>query len=190
MPENFFEHILLMQIISYIVLAIVIGIMYLVGLFKEGKYFSYHGRLNRWAFFKKLFFCFFTSIVIVIPSLLIVVQKLNTLDTAFYVIMTIITSPFYAYVMVMSIKRLHDLNISGKLFIAYVAVLLIFNTIIFALVGPDPNKVLLLQDNIIFKIISIISSIINLALLITLFFIRGSKGENKYGPDPLEKTVM
>jgi len=190
MSESFSQNFMQMQLLSFAAFGIILCILYLTGMFKEGRFFSYHDRLSRWPFFKKIVFCFFTFIVIVIPTIVLASTNLDSQGMAMSALIALVVAPFYTYGLITTIRRLHDLNISGKLFLVYVVVLMIFNLVVFSLVGNDIEKLKLLQGNLAFQIISTISGIIQIALLIILLFIRGSIGSNNYGPDPLEKPII
>lgn len=189
MPEEFLQNILKIQLTAFAVFAVIFCFLYLIGLLKEGKPFSYHGRINRWPFFKKFVFCFFTFIVVAIPTFMLATQVFPPTDLAYAILIAALTAPFYIYFLVLTVKRLHDFNISGKLFLVYVLGLLAFNTIVLFYVGNDPSKMKMLEENTIFSIISTILGITQLSLFILLFFIRGNKRENNYGPDPLAEKI-
>ena len=77
------------------------------------------------------------------------------------------------------IKRLHDLNFSGWWLL--VAALLTAP----GGLAIDPRINLPLPEPLRYILIAV-NIVIGLSFMVSCFFIKGSKGENKYGKDPLE----
>ena len=79
-----------------------------------------------------------------------------------------------------AVRRLHDRGLSGKAMIPCVC--LSFVCMVLAWSGDGASFVGVL--------VSIMASIYNFCLFVLLGFIRGTRGSNKYGPDPLEKVSL
>ena len=77
-----------------------------------------------------------------------------------------------------AVRRLHDRGYSGKAIIPSICFSFVY--IALALSGNDASFVGVL--------ISIVAAVYNFVLFVLLGFIRGTRGPNKYGPDPLEAT--
>ena len=75
-----------------------------------------------------------------------------------------------------SVRRLHDQGNSGKAMIP--SVCFSFVMTLLSLSGNDESS--------IGALVGIIAEVYNLILFVFLGFLRGAKGPNKYGPDPLE----
>ena len=150
-------------------------------------YFSYKGRLNRKVFFfswlKLLGLVFMFTLILtlmvflsttfsiylkIFPLLLVVLCVLGLLITVVGMIS-------------IQIKRLHDLNFSVWW--------LLVGTLIAAPgnLAVNPRNNLPLPEPLRFILIAVYV-VTFLSLMVSFFFIKGSKGENKYGKDPLEKT--
>ena len=152
----------------------------------RGFYFSHEGRLNRknfflcsielWAFFE-LFYC---------PFFLIELLTNNTNPLLFDGILFVLSLLFCIGMTSISIKRLHDLNLSGRwvvLPLSFAAGFLIITGLFRGQIESEQLEFLLL----IFIFLYICSSIILFILTcIILFFVKGTNGDNKYGLDLLQ----
>lgn len=94
----------------------------------------------------------------------------------------VVILPVWWASIVISIKRLHDRNISAFWLLPMVLWagvgngLMILNLEIFHIV-----------QSLIF-VLGLIVMLINLWLGINIYFLRGTKGPNRFGPDPLERS--
>ena len=87
-----------------------------------------------------------------------------------------------------SVKRGHDRNISTWVIGAWYVVLAMSDILrFFGWLRSSPNQNVLSSANLISFAFIMIAGIISLALLIELGFRRGTRGPNRYGPDPLAK---
>jgi uncharacterized membrane protein YhaH (DUF805 family) len=90
---------------------------------------------------------------------------------------------------VISVKRGHDRNISTWVIGAWYVVLAIFDVLCFlGWLQTRPNQNVFSTANLFSFAYLMIAGIISLALLIELGFRRGTRGSNRYGPDPLAKS--
>ena len=87
-----------------------------------------------------------------------------------------------------SVKRGHDRNISTWVIGAWYVALAMSDILrFFGWLRSSPNQNVLSSANLISFAFIMIAGIISLALLIELGFRRGTRGPNRYGPDPLAK---
>ena len=141
------------------------------------------GRLNRWRYFKRMFALLIISEVIIIVVSMIAALSMPTVifssDTSLFDNLTVnvakvvcfLLTPAYFCLMV---RRLHDLNKSEV--IAYVAVAVICVNILSLDLEQEEDSIL-----------EIALQWLNFAFTLYLLFFPGTKGNNKYGSDPLEK---
>ena len=119
-------------------------------------YFSYKGRLNRWPYFLRNIGCF-----IVVFILTVIIGLIGENDIGFIFIIScggILV--MYLFLLMQTIKRLHDLDKSGWYLLIRLA-----------------------------GIIPLIGMIISLAFELYLFLAKGTTGPNRFGPDPLGGTA-
>lgn len=111
--------------------------------------------------------------VLVLVVTYVIVDKVGSIASA---IQTIASFIIGIYTVPVSVRRLHDLGYSGKAIIPSVCFSFILTLL--SLSGNDPG--------LIVALLGIIAAVYNLILFVLLGFIRGTKGPNRYGPDPLE----
>ena len=127
-------------------------------------YYSSEGRLNRWPYFLKFVGCLIVSLIPVI--LLIVANYIISyfhipidLDIFFiygYILFCLILLLIGLYMLLLSVKRLHDLDKSGWYLLIRLA-----------------------------NFIPYIGWVIVLVFDLYLFLAKGTTGPNRFGPDPL-----
>ncbi len=83
-------------------------------------------------------------------------------------------------------KRLHDLNKSGWLILI---TLFPFGTVLMFILSFNVFSLPTFFDTNIFKIIFTITSFYSFYLIFIILFVRGTKGPNMYGKDPLEEVI-
>lgn len=163
-------------IIALVIYIITAAFLYFNGNFKNEGLFDCRGRLIRLAFLTRILaLCFVAILLQLIASLLVYVSPLLAL-----IIESTISALSLILYYVFMIKRLHDLNFSGKYVVCYFLFLVIFFTMI--------SSYYPLIDYSILSPFLLLFFIINIVLFILLFFIRGTKGNNKYGSDPFDFT--
>jgi len=126
-------------------------------------YFSYEGRLNRWPYFLRYIGCLVAYFIFMI-FLGIMAGIIANSNTAIGNIITLLISfllliaalIMVIFMLMQSIKRLHDLDKSGWYLLIRLA-----------------------------SIIPLIGWIIVLCFDLYLFFVKGTTGPNRFGPDPL-----
>lgn len=144
------------------------------------------GRLNRWRYFKRLVALFLISelVLIVAGTIVMIIFYVLMPDASFwnndaelknYAIIfaqgvCFLMTPAYFCLMV---RRLHDLN-KGEAIAYWLTAVSCAN-----ILGLDLGQ---REDSILETILQII----NLGFTIYLLFFRGTKGNNRYGSDPLE----
>ena len=153
-------------------------------------YNSFKGRINRKTYIlillKETFVLllytggFFISATAVehIESKVVIAPFLIIMGIMFFVISIVIAVSQITSL----VKRLHDLNFSG-----YWVLLIFFLEIVLSLI-LELSEISGIQLPLLVEIIvSIMAVILFLVGFIGLFFIKGTKGDNKYGPDPLQE---
>ncbi len=132
------------------------------------------GRLNRLRYFKRGLVVLLASLVIGIPALMIFSDEWGNLTSFGNMITTIIGIVALFPMYCLDVRRLQDMNKDNT--IAKVSFVLSAITVITA-----PNDVDVFTMDTSVAIVYLVNSAIGLYLL----FAPGTKGENKYGPDPL-----
>ena len=147
-------------------------------------YFSFKGRLNRkpfLSFYKKMF------------AALLAVLILSVFDDSN--VMRIITVLFGWFIVVplcllgitsVPVKRLHDLNLSGRWFLIGVGILSSLDITLRVIEKISPLKLQVAEETILLLENTTFIIFIPLFIcLVILCFKKGVKGNNRYGPDPL-----
>ena len=148
------------------------------------KVFTIQGRLNRMPY--NIFSFVLMLIPVVIITLMFLLQaylktnlKLvsgtfaNVLIAAALIAVFIVILCFIGQV-TLTIRRLHDLNLSGWFYLLFII--------------PDTLTAALYNEaSSLMKMISIVLTLIPVIFFLLLMFKRGTDGENKYGADPLSK---
>ena len=120
------------------------------------KYFTTHGRLNRWAYFVKGVKLFFMSLIpYILMGISVAMMEArsdfaNVLGLILILPSIALVLPFVVASIMLEIRRCHDLGHSGWLI----------------LIGFIPY--------------------INIIFWLYILFCPGTKGDNQYGPDPLQ----
>ena len=143
-------------------------------------YFSFKGRLNRKLFFLCILEIFGLVAFFCLPVLAGVYFNVNgMLLIVPGVIMFVVCSILNTIIIyIPMVKRLHDLNLSGW-WLLFVLLLSFPAT----LVG---GEIRFLSSLDLEMMLAVIGVIVNSFFLIILFFMKGTKGDNKYGLDPIE----
>ena len=112
-------------------------------------------------------------------------------ETAGYVTMHIVTVAFFYPQFVIALKRAHDLNMSDRTIYAwYIALIVDYAVIRLTLwiwSNYDQNLYSLVALAFVLMFITAVG-LVTIVLLIEFGFRRGTRGPNRYGPDPLAKT--
>ena len=147
-------------------------------------YFSFKGRLNR-----KPFLTFYQKMF----AALLIALILSTFDDSN--IMRIITAIFGWFVAAplcllgvtsFPVKRLHDLNFSGRWFLIGVGILFSLDITLRVIEKVSSLKLQVAEETVfLLENVTFIVFIPLFICLIILCFKKGVKGHNKYGPDPL-----
>ena len=147
---------------------------------------NFDGRISRKTFW-------LASIAVLVIELLIAAAAAATAeefadeatgDLAMDIVLFAFLYPQFA----ISVKRGHDRNISTWVIGAWYVALAMSDILrCFGRLRSSPNQNVLSSANLISFAFIMIAGIISLALLIELGFRRGTRGPNRYGPDPLAK---
>jgi uncharacterized membrane protein YhaH (DUF805 family) len=147
---------------------------------------NFDGRISRKTFW-------LASIAVLVIELLIAAAAAATAeefadeatgDLAMDIVLFAFLYPQFA----ISVKRGHDRNISTWVIGAWYVALAMSDILrCFGWLRSSPNQNVLSSANLISFAFIMIAGIISLALLIELGFRRGTRGPNRYGPDPLAK---
>ncbi len=108
--------------------------------------------------------------------ILYVISGASVVQTGFIIAFILVTLAFYGGLIIVGVRRLHDLNATGMFILIPVVgdmVTGVFNSTTYF----DPN---------LLTIISRLNWIIKL-VFICVFCHKGTEGPNRYGPDPLAK---
>lgn len=153
------------------------------------KYLSFHGRLNRKRYILRSLALVAALVIVQIVICLLVVgiyicaEQLNCVELidvnhippTFYMIDYVLEAVFsvvnLTLGMSLMVRRLHDLNRSG-----FLALFNYVLSIVFFVLG--------VEFSLFFWFIGLL---VGLSFAIYLIFFKGTKGDNKYGPDPLAK---
>ena len=142
-------------------------------------YYSFKGRLNRKKFILLLIESFgiiaFLLCIFMLSSLFVKASQVfvTTISIAAMVIAGLVIG---IATMGIAVRRLHDLNLSG---------LWVVLPLPFEATAQLQRVGIAVFPPTVDLIVTIIGSIIVIGLVIPLWFIKGTKGDNKYGPDLL-----
>jgi uncharacterized membrane protein YhaH (DUF805 family) len=146
---------------------------------------NFEGRITRKTFWLASIAVFVIELVIVAIAAGVVEEFTN--EAAGDLTMDIGVFAFLYPQFVISLKRGHDRNISTWVIGAWYVVLATFDVLRFA--GQTrPNQNVFSTANLLLFVFIMLSGIITLAFFIELGFRRGTRGPNRYGPDPLAKS--
>ena len=162
--------------------------------------FSFRGRINRakiWLFFLILVIAYIVfGLVLNVAfgaSLISFLMMLGTRPAALFAggavaLPLILFGLFYALMfyigLAVSAKRLHDRNKSATWLLVFIVLPLILN-IVGAIVAPTDLSTGVPNTNPIKIVLSLASVAISLWAFVELYCLRGTTGDNQYGPDPL-----
>ena len=149
--------------------------------------FSFKGRLNRKAFFFSwlkllglaVVYGLITALMAILSKMLPIYLSIFTFLLIALCILGLIT--IFVGMIGIQIKRLHDLNFSGWWLLVAAIITAPGN------LASDPRVDLSFPEPL-GTILIAVYLIIFIGLMISLFFIKGSKGDNKYGKDPLKPS--
>ena len=138
------------------------------------KFFSCQGRLNRKPFIMRLFGVIVVSMIFYALFYSLLGNK-QVADGAAIVIFIIEVVAIYTLV----VRRLHDLGMGQPLAVLYL-VIVILQPFFFRLIAELP------EDSMEAQVVQGLELFTNL-LIVCLMMIRGKRGPNQYGDDPLQK---
>ena len=138
------------------------------------KFFNCRGRLNRKPFIMRLFGVIVVSMIFYALFYSLLGNK-QVADGAAIVIFIIEVIAIYTLV----VRRLHDLGMGQPLAVLYL-VIVILQPFFFRLIAELP------EDSMEAQVVQGLELFTNL-LIVCLMMIRGKRGPNQYGDDPLQK---
>lgn len=138
------------------------------------KFFNCRGRLNRKPFIMRLFGVIVVSMIFYALFYSLLGNK-QVADGAAIVISIIEVVAIYTLV----VRRLHDLGMGQPLAVLYL-VIVILQPFFFRLIAELP------EDSMEAQVVQGLELFTNL-LIVCLMMIRGKRGPNQYGDDPLQK---
>lgn len=138
------------------------------------KFFNCRGRLNRKPFIMRLFGVIVVSMIFYALFYSLLGNK-QVADGAAIVIFIIEVVAIYTLV----VRRLHDLGMGQPLAVLYL-VIVILQPFFFRLIAELP------EDSMEAQVVQGLELFTNL-LIVCLMMIRGKRGPNQYGDDPLQK---
>ena len=135
-------------------------------------FFRQSGRLNRLRYFKRVLVIFLISLVVTIPVMVIFSDGAGNVSSFGNIIVTLINLAILIPCYCLDVRRLHDMDKDETL-----AKILLILGIIVAIVPVDdlyyaPPPMI---------VVYLVGTVLGLYVLFT----PGTKGENKYGADPL-----
>ena len=138
-------------------------------------FFRRDGRLNRLRYFKRSMMIALVSMIVVLGIILMDVNALGHLSSFGNGLIKFFSAAVQIPIFCLMVRRLHDMNKDETL--AYVYIAMSLSTIIF-----QGNDFLVTEPSQLENVITFVNGI--LALYILLW--PGTKGDNRYGADPLE----
>ena len=146
-------------------------------------FFTYKGRMSRRQYLKYPLLIFITSLIIIIGRAYALTEMLHgsTPDTNTLRILSVVPGVILLLWVILSfptVKRLHDINFSGWVY------LLLLITPVYNVLSQIYPTLYHLNNGIISEI-KLIIKILFVFIFFILFFQKGTKGANDYGPDPL-----
>ena len=138
------------------------------------KFFNCRGRLNRKPFIMRLFGVIVVSMIFYALFYSLLGNK-QVADGAAIVIFIIEVVAIYTLV----VRRLHDLGMGQPLAVLYL-VIVILQPFFFRLIAELP------EDSMEAQVVQGLN-LFTMLLIVCLMMIRGKRGPNQYGDDPLQK---
>ena len=140
----------------------------------KSRFFSYHGRFSRRDYWLSILFLIIAVILWV--GLLL---ALSLLQLSYWTMVALLVPPFLIILIagiIVTIKRLHDRNKSGWFYVIYVTL-------------PDGLSRMsdyVEQDGLLMWGLLFLALLIGIVGLVDIGFLRGTRGENRFGPDPVD----
>jgi uncharacterized membrane protein YhaH (DUF805 family) len=114
----------------------------------------------------------------------LITSSMQTAAWGSLILILVTAYPMYC----LSVKRRHDRNNNGMDIIAYLAlavVLILLQALGLGFTSTDIGGVVVPTPTGLYSIVGAISGIFAIYLLVVLGFLKGTTGDNAYGPDPL-----
>jgi uncharacterized membrane protein YhaH (DUF805 family) len=150
---------------------------------------NFEGRIPRSTFWLANIAVFIVDVVV--ATIAAATAEVVAGETAGYVTMYIVTVAFFYPQFVIALKRAHDLNMLDRTIYAWYIALIVDYVVIrltlWAWNHYDQNVYSLVALAFVLMFITAVG-VVTIVLLIELGFRRGTRGPNRYGPDPLAKT--
>jgi uncharacterized membrane protein YhaH (DUF805 family) len=150
---------------------------------------NFEGRIPRRTFWLANIAVFIVDVVV--ATIAAATAEVVAGETAGYVTMYIVTVAFFYPQFVIALKRAHDLNMLDRTIYAWYIALIVDYVVIrltlWAWNHYDQNVYSLVALAFVLMFITAVG-VVTIVLLIELGFRRGTRGPNRYGPDPLAKT--
>jgi uncharacterized membrane protein YhaH (DUF805 family) len=145
--------------------------------------FSFKGRFNRAKYWLFVLIYIVEIIVVVIPA--VALSAVNEAAAGIFVVVMIIALiiPTIVASLAVGVKRLHDRNKSGWWLLLFYLVPSILSGMAEA-VSPATGELTATGG-----LLTVISVVLSLWGFVELAILRGTRGPNKYGPDPLESPA-
>lgn len=138
------------------------------------KIFTTKGRLNRWPYSKySIGLLLFLVIIVALPLGIMMNETYKRYENIILLCgFLFIVACIFAFVAqsMLTIRRLHDLNLSGRWYLLWVLIIVLENLLVD--ISPVSSR---------------LCSLISLIVSLFVVFKRGTIGDNKYGADPLEE---
>lgn len=143
--------------------------------------FDVHGRLSRGGF---IAFAFAGSACLLVIVWLLRDEMLERPELFF-----LFSSPLAALSVLAGIRRLHDRGLSAWLFPAiYVVPILALSSGVWQLDFLRANGLSESTARAMFSVLAAVAMVPLLWACVELYFLRGTRGPNRFGPDPLDRS--
>jgi uncharacterized membrane protein YhaH (DUF805 family) len=150
---------------------------------------NFEGRIPRRTFWLANIAVFIVDVVV--ATIAAATAEVVAGEPAGYVTMYIVTVAFFYPQFVIALKRAHDLNMLDRTIYAWYIALIVDYVVIRLTLWVwnhyDQNVYSLVALAFVLMFITAVG-VVTIVLLIELGFRRGTRGPNRYGPDPLAKT--
>jgi uncharacterized membrane protein YhaH (DUF805 family) len=152
---------------------------------------NFEGRIPRKTYWLASIAVFIIDVII--AAIAAAIAEAFAGETAGNVTMHLVTVAFFYPQFVIALKRAHDLNMSNQTIYAwYVALIVDYGVIFFTLwLWRNLDQNIYSLVGLAFVLLFIVAvGLVTIVMLIELGFRRGTRGPNRYGPDPLAKTGL
>jgi uncharacterized membrane protein YhaH (DUF805 family) len=159
-----------------------------MSLFKDA--FSFRGRVNRVRYWRFILLIIFLELIIAAIVAALEQLRVNTSDNSIVIaietiVLIALSGPFFLIALVgnfaMTAKRLHDRNKSGW----WQVVTYVVSVFLVTVANLHDQQQIGSQVFLLAAIVGLLGYLVTMWILVEVAFIRGTRGDNRFGPDPL-----